>query len=351
MTHKLDTRPELFNEDQMNDVLEMGKATLVKEVVEPIEKGIDALRKAAAELQLLPGVDRVIMRIDTLNYLLEEMRKIVGTNKHEDMLRGSGQMIGGSFAEDFIKFLQDNRKLPQSEKVLLELWTKIESNANWGEFILKYDTPNKIVVTLKNSFLTRALNTEKHRNCAFMEGYVLGFLWEVIKEYYYWFSQTITKPAALMLEPIDVVEDSGGGGGDMCTFTIERREKKSENALEMIEKAKEAYRNDNYTQSAAYLRSCVEWGFKEKIDIAIKNPVSLTAIIKAFKKTGVKLRYTIIDDIFAKTSEIIHGSRHLGKEECEKMIKKVNNSIKALDFLKISNHKKKAIEKELSVTK
>jgi hypothetical protein len=274
------------------------------------------------------------------------MREVLGGNRHEDVLRESGEMVGVSFAEDFIGFLMANNKLPKNEAILLTLWAKIESNANWGQFAVKNDTSNNLIVTVRDSFLTRTLKTDEHRNCAFMKGYLLGFMWEAVKEYYYWFSQMVTKPAAPMLEPVNVIENATG---NVCLFTIERKEKDSENALDMIEKAKEAYRNGNYTQSAAYLRSCIEFGFKEKAGLAVKNPISLSVVIKAFKRSDIPLRYTVADSTYAKTSEVVHGSRSLEKGECKEMIEKANHFIRVLDCLQIPNRKKKAIETELNL--
>lgn len=346
MNSKNRESPILCNEDQIDEVLELGKATIEKNIIEPIESTIEKLRKTISELQLLPGVDRVIFRIDTINYLFENIRKVLGDKRYRTIQKENGKLIGTSFAEDFINFLHDNGRLPKNENVLIKIWARIESNANWGQFTALHDENNNIIITVKNSFLTRGLLSQKHSNCDFMKGYLFGLLWEVIKEYYIWFSREITKPAAPMLEPFEIIEEEKE---DICSFTINRRENILKKAFESIENARFSYKEGNLAQSISYLRSCIEFCFKEKIGIPIDSRLSYAKLSKAFKKNNVKFKSQDIDKIFAKTSRIIHSIRSPKRIETIDMIRKVNKLIMDISLVNISKRNIELIKKELEL--
>lgn len=336
-------RPELFGLGEIDELLELGKTKLLKDIIDPIESGVDKLKKSFKELQILPGTDTFITRVDTFHIILNQLRTTTDRRIFEEILRTAGESVGISFARDFIVFLRDNKKLPENEEVLIHFWNKIDTNGGWGKFVTEFEK-DKIIVKVKDSMLIRKLKENKHQFCSFMEGYIQGFIWEISKAYYRWFSMAVVRPAKPFLEPIKINEIQSE---DSCTFTLELGEEKLVNAFDALETAKMLYLNQEFDKIAGYLRSSLEFAFKEKIGLDKTSQTSLVKILKAFKNNNIQLKYKTVDGIFAITSQALHGTRSLTQIESREMIDDVNLLLKSLELLELDNEKITTIKNEI----
>ncbi|HLC53948.1 MAG TPA: hypothetical protein VJK03_05385 [Candidatus Nanoarchaeia archaeon] len=331
----------LFDADEINQIITIGGENLRRRTLEPIERAINVL-KTMPDLKLL-DVEHVIFRVATLQALLDSMRETLGEKVYKDVMRQAGENIGASFAKDLINFLITAGRFPQDEKTLIRLWNELDTTANWGKFSTKYED-GQIVVAIKENFLTRGKTQNQHQYCSFMEGYIQGFLWYALKDYYQWFKQNVTQPATRPLQPTKIIEKQADG---VCTFIVELEEEKLPDAFDLFGDAKAAYSAGDFSKSANHLRSAIEIAFKLKLGIEKENPTSIIKILKALKKNNVQLDYNKIDDIYAKTSQAIHGIKKLAKDECTAMLEEADSLLKTLELMPLDDERKGIIIEEM----
>ena len=275
----------LFDADEINQIITIGGENLRRRTLEPIERAINVL-KTMPDLKLL-DVEHVIFRVATLQALLDSMRETLGEKVYKDVMRQAGENIGASFAKDLINFLITAGRFPQDEKTLIRLWNELDTTANWGKFSTKYED-GQIVVAIKENFLTRGKTQNQHQYCSFMEGYIQGFLWYALKDYYQWFKQNVTQPATRPLQPTKIIEKQADG---VCTFIVELEEEKLPDAFDLFGDAKAAYSAGDFSKSANHLRSAIEIAFKLNQDVETFN-LGVELLLAGIDEEGTHL-YTI----------------------------------------------------------
>ncbi|MDI6810270.1 MAG: hypothetical protein QMD80_01070 [archaeon] len=344
-------RPELFGLEEIDELLEVAGTIGVKEIITPIEGALEKIRESLVEMKLLPGVDRVVLRTQTLQALLFHITEALGEKRYKETLKLAGETIGISFAKDYLSFLRVNKKLPANEEVLINFWTELDTRSNWGDFSTKYEG-DKIIIEIQNNFLTRNLDENKHRHCAFIEGYIQGFLWEALKEYYRWFTKAITRPALPPLEPISVSENKSG---DICIFVVRRAEEELVDAFDKFYEAKDAYLLRRYNESVVSIRAALESALKQKTGLDIHDrKTSFELILKAYKQMEIfppNLSVRKVKDIWGTSSAVIHSSKALSRKECENLIEVEAGILKTLELIKIDEATKMELQRLIEETR
>lgn len=343
-------RPEIFGRESIDELLEVAGTNAVQEVVTPIEIALDKIRKSVAELKLLPGVDRVIVRIQTLQDLLDSVKETLEGSRYKEILRSAGERTGISFAEDLVRFLKKNGKLPANDEALICFWIELDNRANWGKLQAKFEGEN-IVINVQDNFLTRGLDKDRHRHCAFMEGYIQGFLWTSLKDYNRWFTRAITRPAMPPLQPVSVVENPSG---DQCTFVVKRTEEVLRESFDRFYDAKEAFNLGQYKESAVAIRTALESALRGKIGLDMNDRIPCDSIIGAYrqnKNLSTITSYNKVKDIWGSTSAMIHGRIPADRRRCEKMLTEEAEILKSLELSKIGEKEKKEVLELLAQTK
>ena len=339
-------RAQLFGLEDVDEILETAEAIAVRKIIEPIEIALDNLKESVAEMKLLPGVDRIVLRVQTIQRLLDSVMEDVGRNRYRKLISEAGEDIGRSFAHDTIDFLMDINRLPADEKVLIEFWNKLDTYANWGYSKTEFEG-TKIIVEIENNFVAKGLTEDKHRHCTFTEGYIKGFLWEALKEHYRWFSREITRPATSLWEPVAVSEKKGK---DSCIFVVERKEEELSDAFNNFYDAKVAFRLGNYQQAVISIRRALESALKQKIGLGIYDKTASEPIMTAYSKSGIlpsNLSFQKIKDIWGSTSAVVHKRKLPSKEKCEKMIKEESKILRIFELMEIDENSKTKVLNEL----
>ena len=177
-----------------------------------------------------------------------------------------------------------------------------------------------------------------------MEGYIQGYLWEVIREQYRWFKRAIIQPSHSPLKPVEVFERTHG---DKCQFIVKLREEELKGAFDALSDAKESVRIKNFDKCANDIRTSVELAFKEKVCMNRNEKTSVLRLMKSFKNRNLQLKYRTIDDIYALTSRAIHGSGKLNEKECKDMINEWCGVLESLEMLQIQEPERHEIENEV----
>ena len=332
----IEPRTRILKINEVNKFLEDSTAAdFNQKVIEPLDK-VRVYLEDLKRGKVLPEVADVTLRVTTLHTILDEFWRKT-QNKYDEIINSAGEIVGLSFGDELIKFLRNNGQLPQNEQVLLNVWAKIDSNANWGEFNIDFDqTEKKVAVDLKKSIFTKGLKTNRHRHCKFTCGYLHGVLWSLLKSYYRWFKREV-RPLEPMFEPISVIENRQRDDRDFCYFEIELKEEELNDAFDKLYEAKVASDEKNLMESAAKLRGALESAYKQILGFPIEDRTSLSILNKACKIEEVKLPHERIKDVYNSLSSIIHR----GEPDLEKFksyIFATENALKCLEKLEIDDN-------------
>lgn len=319
----------LIGKEDIDEVLALSDATVADEMIEPVRKALDLFEKNVSKMAFLPAVERITIRTKTLQQLLASIRKLM-PGEHKRVFKEAGEEIGASFANDLHSFLASNNKIPKDVETLLAIWNKYDSIAGWGNFKSTVNK-NKITIEIEDSFLASGLNGE-HPYCAFMEGYISGFLWEALKGHYRLLEKAVFKPESPPFEPVAILETKEK---NKCIFEVRLQEEELEEAFDFLEAAKEAFRQSSFGEAGSAVRTSVEIALKEKIGLEKEDKASALKILDALKAKNVQLPYKAIGDIYGSTSAIIHGSKKMAKSECEELIKNWGKIIKGLELMRL----------------
>lgn len=322
--------PDLIGMEDLTELLEMSNSSTIKEIVDPIRNAMNLFEKNISTMAFLPDVSRITLRTATLQFLLNRFREEVKGKRYEEVLRKAGEIAGESFACDLINFLIKHNKLAKNERVLMNLWQEFDNIAGWGKFNIDYKGNDKIVVDVEDNFLTRELDEDKHRHCAFMMGYVEGFLWTALKEHYRLFERMVVVPSN---PPRTVFKIASDCGRDSCRFIAELRPEQLQGAFESFYDSKNKLREGKLDEAARLLRTSVELAFKEKIGLDKNDSTSVLQIADSFKEKNIPLKYRVISDIYASTSRVVHGSKRSSKEKIAEFQSKWNDILKDLELL------------------
>jgi predicted hydrocarbon binding protein len=346
MSIERERKLNIIRSDEIDEALEMSVGLdYTRKAIDPLRKTLEFLESLRG-IQVLPNVADVTIRVETLHRILNSFFNKL-QDQYSPVMKRAGESVGTSFADNFMDFLEAAEKLPQNEEVLILMWTKIDSNAGWGEYDAKFNhAQKKIFLKLSNSLFTRILTKNKHRHCSFMEGYILGVLWGVLKRYHRWFSDEIRPLEKPALEPVKVVEIRPDDLVNVCEFEIELKEEELQESFDKFYKAKESFKEKDFTSCAVHLRAALEHGFKQKIDMRKEDPTSLTTLIKAYKAMEVKLPYGQVKDVWDALSRASHGTLQPSSEELKELIENVDIALRALEVATLSDAEKEQLRKK-----
>jgi predicted hydrocarbon binding protein len=335
--------PDLVSQDDIKDILEHSNSNVMREMVDPVKNALNLFEKNISRLIFLPDIPRIEFRTATMHLFLDTIAQSMKATQHRKIMKDAGLSIGMSLGNDMIEFLMGMNKLPKDYNVMIDLWNEWDSIAGWGK--RTYDTEeNTITIIIEDSFLNRTKNEDMHKHCSFMRGYIEGFLRVAIKEQYRWFKRSITEPP---YPPIKVVEVSEEPHGQHCKFVVKLGEEELKGAFDTASDARQSLRDKNLDSFARFLRTSIEIALKEKVNIDKDEKTSALKIVKALKQRNVSLSYNVIDDIYASTSRVIHGSGTLDEQGCLKMMKKGEEVLEGLESLVLLEDQRTKIKNEV----
>jgi len=347
-------KPEQFREDEIQTVLEKmskkQKEDVAKKVIAPISSALNLLKDVYGHFLLLPDVETLTMRAETLQTLLAHFEVQMPESQYPAVLKNAGRSIGRSFSRDFIQTLRGINSVPMNLSALIGFWLQIESRARWGTFDVKKETKDEVIIEAKDLFLTRGLSDRRHRNCAFMEGYVESFLWETTKTCCRWIQQQYrTDVAEAFPEPSSVKDEPFGMD---CRYSISLKKEELTEAFDAFYQAMEYSSIGNYESAVLSLRTALEQAFKSKIRIETSKYVSLTEIIRIFKAFDILPlpSYRMIKDLYGRSSAIIHRSVPATKEYADTLIYDAGEVLRVLELTYLEEEKRKKLLGSISAS-
>lgn len=248
---------------QIQDVLKESAISALNEVTQPLENALAFLRREAPARYLVPSVEHIVISQVTATALFDALWNLDGA-KAPDIARAIGENAGVRFSDSLWDWLVAIGRAPADVTALLELWTTIDSSANWGTMAFSKLDEGRFAVYVTNSFLTRATNSS-HDFCAFMEGYIFGFAWNSLKEMHHWTNADRRSPSNSGIAA--VIRTCGA---NRCSFEIQTEEDRLSRAYDEFMIARQQMRTQPELIDAqvAPLRRSLEAGFKAKLDLA-----------------------------------------------------------------------------------
>lgn len=335
--------PDIVSHDDIKEVLELSNSHVMRDMVDPVKRALEIFEKNISRLIFLPDIPRIEFRSKTMELFLDSISNELKGGQYKQFMRSVGKSVGKSLGSDMIEFFAANNKLPKDYEVLISLWNEWDLIAGWGRrtYFIKGD---EIVITVDDSFLTRAREDDKHKHCAFLEGYIQGYLREVIREQYRWFKRAITKPS---IPPLKVVEIFEKPSGDKCQFMVKLKEEELREAFDLLSEARESLKNGEFDKCASSIRTSMEIALKEKLCINKNEKTPILKILTSLKSRNVNIRYRTIEDVYAAASNSIHGSRKASKSECIEMLEKWDNTLEEIESISMLEKEKHDIVNEL----
>ena len=279
---------------------------------------MDSLKKA--------GTPHVLLRLKTLHIIFDGVRKTLG-DQYLDVLRSIGEDVGFSFSVDLIDYLErDKSKIPLDYDALLDFWSLFDSRADMGIFTVKIDENNKkIEVIIENSFLVKGYENDKHRHCAFFEGYITGILDGAMCQWTRWIEKSIYRPPKALWQVIRVKEDRKG---EQCLFTVDITKENYITPRNLLVSAIQEFKHGDFDKAMLQARLGLEFAIKEPIQLTEADKIKFTQLVKAYQKYQIGISYQKWIALYKTMSDVAaHSRRSITGNECLENINRTRKLI------------------------
>ena len=271
-----DDKVELIRQADIRRVIELSRVRVAQQIIEPIEVGLNRLKQEAVTRILVPDLPHIVMSESTVRKLFDGFRGRLDEDKYRQIILDVGEEVGEAFGTLFLRFLKDNALLPQGREVLFNIWAEYDSGANWGTF-KAHLSEDKITISVSDSFLTRGRERNRHANCNFMAGYLLGLSWRVLLEYDRWFNRVIARVREKHTQVVSVREHAEQD----CQYVINLREEELTDSFDLLFAAKEAQAEGNHADAAMRARTALETVYFEKLGLTDVHS-ALPRVLRAY---------------------------------------------------------------------
>jgi hypothetical protein len=262
-----------------------------------------------------------------------------------------GEEFGISMGNSFMDLLISAGRIPFTTDIAMQLLCRYHTDIQWGTFSYQRESPEHLQVKVESSFLTLETDKNRHLYCPFLQGYLSGLLWIVLRERYRWFRNVFSAtPDEPLLKPTKVVEKKD----DACLFLIEMSPEELSQAFDALFDSKEKLRAGAYFEALALVRTSLETGFKTRVSIPRSSRVSFFSLIDAYKKAMIPndtLDYTKAGKIYEAASVAIHDiSMQVQGNKILDRINEAERILRVLDSFTIGRRYRERIYVEVGVT-
>ena len=295
---------------------------------------MDALKKA--------GMPHVMLRVGTIQTILDEFRKALEPG-YESALREIGEQVGLTFSIDLINFLRKSMNLPLDQEALLEFWAIFDSSADMGKISVDPRIKdNRIQVGIENSFLTKNYEEDKHRHCAFFQGYIRGVVDTSICQWTRWIAETRYAPPAQKWWVESVVKGCPPAS-ENCEFVVNLLEERYPQSRSAFSSSIRSIQQQNYGDASLSARLALERALKEPLGIDDEVPVSFARLLKAYQETQVPLAYSRWLFSYDEISKTAHEVRIVNYHEAIGTILSVKKLLDEWTQISLSEEQRRSL--------
>lgn len=324
------------------------KEKAVQQLMEHMEPVLDSVITTFAtafqdpELGIMTrtGLDNFFMRTETFVALMDVIQDQLSDVPLDRALYRAGMEAGRTFGADFCDHvLLENRVAVSGYDDLLKFWLYYDQTSGWGRPQLLRGLPD-VLIEIKNSFLVRKSGRDKpHRYCAFIRGYVDGFLQFTMRRVSRYVREAGLNFREPTYSPRKVEHEAGLEHECRLRVSIDREDTDLAPAFDHIFEAGLANELGHWLRCVNHCRAAMEFGIKGKLGVAVGDHASFHAMMKQFflderlahlmtNEFGSPRHYR---DLYGQLSGSIHQFLELGPEECRSAIVAVDEFLCGLE--------------------
>lgn len=324
------------------------KAQATTELLRHIEPMLDAIITQFATAFMDPklgimsrsGLDNFSMRTETFVELINELSAAMTTSQLNRALDRAGVAAGRSFGADFCdQVLLRNKVAVASYKDLIGFWLYYDQTSGWGVPRHVSDGFPSIVIEFSNSFLVRKLpRAESHIHCAFLGGYIDGFLQFTLRRV----SRCVEEAGKKFRDETyasnfvthDAIDER------TCRFALTCRSESSalKDAFDHLFSAELANASGDAIRCLNHARAAMEFGVKGELGVSVQAHNSFHEMIKQLfnderaQQLADKFRSSKqYRELYGQMSASIHQFVEPDETECRRMILVVDEFLNALE--------------------
>lgn len=346
MREKIETYDESKVLEIVSQIKRTGWETIYKTVSKAIDQKLQEIFIATPAIAPVVEARLVTLRVKSLQMILESIEERMA-GAYNEAIRSAGEEVGMSFGHDLINTLKRERVSPRNYESLLDTWISFDSSAGWGEMNIDcFDQEEKrMEISIQNNFLAEGYVKNRHRHCAFLEGYMWGVINEALFE---WIRERIREellPPTIRLTCSSVSETSKSG--NRCVFTVQLGEEELVRSRDTLFDALQRYDERSLGETIGLCRTTLEYTLKEKVAFDLGEYISFNNLCKVFLEENVPLPgHEKAREAYFKASAISHGKKP-SENEAYDIINATRKWLFELERLQIPDDKKKSIEQRM----
>jgi len=286
------------------------------------------------------GLDNFSMRTETFVSLMDSVQEQLKESPLDRSLYRAGMQAGRTFGADFCDHvLLGNRVTVSTYNDLLQFWLYYDQTSGWGRPRLAKGLPD-VLIEIKNSFLVRKSGRVKpHRYCAFIGGYVDGFLQFTMRRVPRYIHEARVVFDEPTYSPRLVTHEAGLEHECLLHVTIAEEDHQLTSAFDHLFKAGIANALGDGLRCVNNSRAAMEFGIKGKLDLSIGDHASFHEMVKQYfsdEKMAQQLTNLFASpkhyrEIYARLSSSIHQLVEPNSEECRSVIVAVDEFLCGLE--------------------
>jgi hypothetical protein len=347
MTYSREDRaPKIFSlPEEVSEALRESMVSQLQGVLQPLEKALNWLRQQAPARYLIPSVRHVVIGDKTIRALFKAL--LTADPEHfPETARKIGEAAGTSFADAVWEWFRKVGLVPGTLDALLDFWLRVDSSADWGVFEPASKTKDGYVIRLKDNFLTRGDESLNHGYCHFLAGYIDGFLWLGLKEY---FRSLRPDSMASVGAPEEPAQVRPLCKGTTCTFMVDIRSEELTEAFDRYIEARERLRANakDIDGPVISLRRSLDYGLICKFGLRRDSPwrTNLRACKEHIGFKEFAQLWKDADSAYEDLSGHVHDpeNRALTLQEVKELAHHVGEILKQLELANIGKSRKEAV--------
>jgi hypothetical protein len=324
------------------------KENAVRQLMEHMEPVLDSVITNFAtafqdpELGIMTrsGLDNFFMRTETFVALMDAIQEQLAEVPLDRALYRAGMQAGRTFGADFCDHvLLQNQAAVSGYDDLLKFWLYYDQTSGWSKPQLLKGLPD-VLIDIKNSFLVRKSGRNNpHRYCAFIRGYVDGFLQFTMRRVSRYVREAGVDFKDPTYSPRKVEHEAGLEHECRLRVMIEIEDVNLAPAFDHIFKAGLANALGHWLRCVNHCRAAMEFGIKGKLGLTPGDHTSFHAMVKQFfsderaanQMTNEFAAPKHYRELYGRLSGSIHQFLELGPEECRTAIVAVDEFLCGLE--------------------
>lgn len=336
-----------FKQEEADEILESAfeelKPLLTQAITKALENRLDEFLATSPLISLdalkRAGMPQVLLRVRTLQTLLDVMREQIQFNYSEN-LRNAGKLVGFTFGIDVIGLLEQKRRIPIDYNALLRFWSLYDSSAGMGtlSFLIR---EGRLSINIQENFLTLDYDSNRHRHCSFWEGYLQAVLDTLICMWLRWIEEVgsyrIPSERWVVVDVREVTQDM------TCSFDVTLVKEIQTKPRDLLVNAMRQIYQKNFAGAVQTGRIALELSAKELIGLPEDFKVSFGRLLTVYQNSGLSLSYKNWEKTYGLASEPMHRRVSYDERQAVRILQAVQELLIEANIIRPSDEQREDI--------